>query len=78
MKAISISFIALTITASKALAAGSAAEGGGSGLLTECLLALLVIVVLFQFVPGMTLLVGTVQAIFAAGRDKTKQGSVSH
>jgi hypothetical protein len=78
MKAIPASCIALTITAANALAAGSTVEGGGSGLLTECLLALLITIVLFQFVPGITLLVGTVQAIFAPGKDTKQQPPVSH
>ena len=72
MKALSALLISLTITASKALAADVAYEGGRSGFLTECLIALLVMVVLFQFVPGFTLLVDSVKKMFASDPEKAQ------
>ena len=77
MKAISAMIISLTITASRALAAGGAYEGGRSGFLTECLIALLVMVVLFQFVPGFTLLVDSVKKMFASDNEKAQVTTAS-
>jgi hypothetical protein len=72
MKTMSAILISLMITASNALAAGGAPEGGGSCLMTECLLALLVMIVLFQFIPGMTLLIDMVKGIFAQGKQDSQ------
>ena len=74
MKAIPALVASLTISVSRALATGGALEGGRSGLLTECLLALLVVIVLSQFIPGITLLVHTVQGIFAYDKEETHPG----
>ena len=75
MKAMSAMLISLTITASRVLAAGGVPEGGHSGFMTECLLALFVIIFLFQFVPGITLLVGSVKAMFSSEKEDRQVGS---
>jgi hypothetical protein len=77
MKAMSAIVISLMVTASRALAVGAAPEGGGSGLLTECLLAVLVMIVLFQFIPGMALLIESVKGIFAPSKTGIPTGSDS-
>jgi hypothetical protein len=75
MKAISALFISLAFTASSALATGAASEGRSYGLMTECLIAFFVTIFLFQFVPGITLLVGAVKGIFAPDSEKLPAGS---
>ena len=75
MKTISAILISLTFIASRALAAGGASEGGSYGLLTECLIALLVMIFLFQFVPGFSLLLGMVKGMFAADKVDKPVGS---
>jgi hypothetical protein len=75
MKAISAMLISLTIFVSRALAAGSASESGHYGLMTECLIAFFVTIFLFQFVPGITLLVGALKGIFAPDKAETPVGS---
>ena len=77
MKTMSATVISLVVTASRALAAGGATEGRGYGLLTECLLGLFVVIFLFQFIPGITLLIGTVKGIFAPGKGVAHLGSAS-
>jgi len=77
MKAMSAVLISLSIPVSNALAAGVAPEGGGSGFLMECLIGLLVLIVLFQFIPGIALFGGMVKGIFAPDKEAAHEGSAS-
>ena len=77
MKALPAMLISLTVTASRVLASSGAPEGGRSGLMTECLIALLVMIVVFQFIPGMTLFVGMLKAMFAPGKRETQASPAS-
>jgi hypothetical protein len=58
------------ITASRALAAGGGAEGEGLSLFATFFIAFGILIVLFQFIPGIMLLVGMLKGIFSAGEKK--------
>lgn len=68
MRAISAMLTALIITASQALAAGGTPEGEGIGILAACFIGFGVMIVLFQFIPGIMLMVGMLKGILSLGR----------
>ena len=69
--------IPLTIVTSKALAALGTPESRGSGQLTEYLVALLVMTVLFLFIPSISLSLDTLRGIFVAGKENSHANSTS-
>jgi hypothetical protein len=60
-----------------ALAAGGGTEGEGMSMLTTLFIAFGVLIVMFQFIPGVMLLVGTLKGIFSAGEKKTHGTTVN-
>lgn len=68
MRAISAMLTALIITASQALATGGAPEGEGLGILAACFIGFGIMIVLFQFVPGIMLMVGMLKGVLSLGR----------
>lgn len=73
MRTISAMLTSLIITASQALAAGGAAEGEGLGLLAIFFIGFGVMIVLFQFIPGIMLMAGMLKGIFSLGqKDNTE------
>jgi hypothetical protein len=56
------------ITASQALAAGGAPEGEGLGILAACFIGFGIMIVLFQFIPGIMLMVGMLKGALSLGR----------
>ena len=77
MRAISAMLISLMITASQALAAGGAPEGEGLGLLATLFIGFGVMIVLFQFIPGIMLMVGMLKGVFSSGRKETQETPVN-
>jgi hypothetical protein len=67
----------LMITASQAMAAGGAPEGEGLGILAACFIGLGVMVVIFQFVPGIMLMVGMLKGILSLGRKDANETTAS-
>ncbi len=68
MRAISAMLTTLMITASQALAAGGAPEGEGLGILAACFIGFGIMVVMFQFIPGIMLMAGMLKGILSLGR----------
>lgn len=71
MRAISALLVSLIITASQALAAGGAPESEGLGLLAIFFIGFGVMIVLFQFIPGVMLMAGMLKGLFSLGRKET-------
>ena len=76
MKTISAILTTLMITATQALAAGSTPEGEGIGILAACFIGFGVMIVLFQFIPGIMLMVGMLKGIFSLVRKDAKETPV--
>lgn len=73
MRAISAMLISLIITASQALAAGGTSEGESLGLLAIFFIGFGIMIVLFQFIPGIMLMAGMLKGIFSLdGKDTTQ------
>ena len=77
MRAISAMLISLMITASQVLAAGGAPEGEGLGLLATLFIGFGVMIVLFQFIPGIMLMVGMLKGVFSSARKDTQETQVN-
>ena len=77
MRAISAMLTALLITASQALAAGGAPEGEGLGILAACFIGFGAMVVLFQFVPGIMLMIGMLKGVLSLGRKEEHETTAS-
>ncbi|QEM67609.1 hypothetical protein FO488_05215 [Geobacter sp. FeAm09] len=73
MKTVSATLLSLMITAGTALAAGGGAEGEGLSLLATFFIAFGILIVLFQFVPGIMLLVGMLKGAFSASGKKAQE-----
>jgi len=71
MRTVSATLLSLMITATRALAAGGVGESEGMGLLATFFIAFGILIVLFQFIPGIMLFVGMLKGIFSAGDEKT-------
>ncbi|KAB0666577.1 hypothetical protein F6V25_03945 [Oryzomonas japonica] len=71
MRTLSATLLSLMITATKVLAAGGGSEGEGLGLLATFFIAFGILIVLFQFIPGVMLFVGMLKGIFSAGDEKS-------
>lgn len=62
--------LALFITCSQVLASAGGGEGEGLGLLATFFIAFAVLIILFQFVPGLMLLGGMLAALFKSSEKK--------
>ncbi|QEM68705.1 hypothetical protein FO488_11420 [Geobacter sp. FeAm09] len=71
MRTLSATLMSLMITAARAMAAGGGSEGEGMGLLATFFIAFGILIVLFQFIPGVMLFVGMVKGIFSASDEKS-------
>ncbi|HBG06127.1 MAG: hypothetical protein A2075_24450 [Geobacteraceae bacterium GWC2_58_44] len=76
MKLISATILSLTITGTQALASAGGAKPEGMGLLATFFIAFAVLVVLFQFLPGMTLFLGMLKGIFSSDAGKSGKETV--
>ncbi|GFE61882.1 hypothetical protein [Geobacter sp. AOG2] len=70
MRTVSATLFSLMITAGSALAAGGGAEGEGLSMFGALFIAFGILIVLFQFIPGIMLLVGMLKGIFSANEKK--------
>lgn len=77
MRAISAMLTTLMITASQAMAAGGAPEGEGLGILAACFIGFGIMVVMFQFIPGIMLMVGMLKGVLSFGRKEERESSAS-
>lgn len=73
MRTLSATLLSLMITATRALAAGGGSEGESLGLLATFFIAFGILVVLFQFIPGIMLFVGMLKGIFSVGGEKSHE-----
>ncbi|MDR3578408.1 MAG: hypothetical protein P4L44_00420 [Oryzomonas sp.] len=77
MRTLSTTLLSLLITAGVALAAGGGTEGEGMSMLATLFIAFGVLIVMFQFIPGIILLVGMLRGIFSASEKKTHETTVN-
>lgn len=77
MRTVSTTLLSLMITAGAALAAGGGTEGEGMSMLATLFIAFGVMIVMFQFIPGIMLLVGMLKGIFSASEKKTHETTVN-
>ena len=77
MRAISAMLISIMISASQALAASGAAEGEGLGILAACFIGFGVMIVMFQFIPGILLMAGMLKGVLSLGRKDAHKTSAN-
>jgi hypothetical protein len=77
MKAISAATMSLIATATKAMAATEANGSEGMGMLAMFFIGFGVLVVLFQFVPGIMLLTGIVKGLFTRKTEEHEEAGKS-
>ena len=75
MKTLATTLLSMLITAGGAMAAGGGAEGEGMSMLATLFIAFGVLIVMFQFIPGIMLLVGMLRGIFSASEKKTHEST---
>lgn len=73
MKLLFATTASLMITGTKALASAGGSETGGMGLLAVFFIAFAAMVILFQFLPGLSLFLGILKGIFSSEADKRAQ-----
>lgn len=73
MRAISSIATALAVTATQAMAAGGTPEGEGIGILAACFIGFGVMIIMFQFIPGIMLMVGMIKGLFSLGQKEAKE-----
>jgi hypothetical protein len=74
MKTLSIIVLTLLVTVSYALASGGT-EVEGLGLMTSFFIAFGVLIVLYQFIPGLMLIGGLLKEIFSSSDEKVTDAS---
>lgn len=75
MKTLYATVVALLITGTQALASGGGGDGEGLSLLATFFIAFAVMVVLFQFIPGLMLFGGMLAALFKSSEKKTDEAA---
>jgi hypothetical protein len=75
MKAMSAALLSLLITATQALASAGDANPEGIGLLATFFIAFGVLIILFQFVPGIALFVGMLKGIFSSAKKPAEEAA---
>ncbi|GFE60745.1 hypothetical protein [Geobacter sp. AOG2] len=73
MRTVSATLLSLMITATRALAAGGVSEGEGLGLLATFFIAFGILIVMFQFIPGVMLFVGMLKGLFSASDVESRE-----
>lgn len=73
MKTLTMTTVAILIAATNAMAATGAVEGEGLGLLASLFIAFGVMIVLFQFIPGVILFAGIIKGVFAKADKVTEK-----
>jgi hypothetical protein len=77
MRTVLTTLLSLIITAGVALAAGGGTEGEGLSMFATLFIAFGVLIVMFQFIPGIILLVGMLRGILSASEKKTHETVVN-
>jgi len=77
MRTLATTLMSMLIASGVALAAGGGAEGEGMSMLATLFIAFGVLIVMFQFVPGIMLLVGMLRGIFSASEKKTHESTIN-
>jgi len=70
MRFISATLLSLLITGTQALASAGGGNGEGMGLLGTFFIAFAVLIVLFQFLPGMTMFLGLLKGVLSSEAKK--------
>jgi hypothetical protein len=83
MKTLSAATMSLMITGTQAMASTGGAHTEGMGLLATFFIGFGVLVILFQFIPGIILFVGILKGIFSSETKKSEKhaaenGPTSH
>ena len=73
MKTVYATILSLSITGTKALASGGGGDGEGLSLLATFFIAFGVLVVMFQFVPGIMLFFGMLKGLFSSTEKNTTE-----
>jgi hypothetical protein len=74
MKTLSIIVLSLMVTVSYALASGGT-EVEGLGLMTSFFIAFGVLIVMYQFIPGLMLIGGLLKELFSSSDEKVTDAS---
>lgn len=82
MKLLSATTASVVITGTQALASAGGTDALGMGLLATFFIAFAVMIVLFQFLPGLALFLGMLKGIFSSeaekrAREAAKENSTS-
>lgn len=75
MRAIYAMLTSLMITGSQALAASGTPEGEGLGFLAMLFIGFGVLIIVFQFIPGILLMFGMLKGVFSLGRKDTHEAA---
>jgi hypothetical protein len=78
MKTVYATVLSLMITGTQALAAGGGSEGEGLSLLATFFIAFGVLIIMFQFVPGIMLFVGMLKGLFSSAEKKQHEAVVEN
>jgi uncharacterized protein YqgC (DUF456 family) len=78
MKVLSAALLSMMVTATQALASAGGANTEGMGLLGTFFLAFGVLIILFQFIPGVTLFAGVLKGIFSSEASKSASQVVNN
>lgn len=68
MRALSAMLISIMITANQALAASGLPVNEGLGILAACFIGFGIMIVMFQFIPGILLMAGMLKGVLSLGR----------
>lgn len=78
MKTVYATVLSLVITGTQALASGGSSEGEGLSLLATFFIAFGVLIIMFQFVPGIMLLFGMLKGLFSSTEKKPSEAVVEN
>jgi hypothetical protein len=70
MRTVYATVLALFITGTQALASAGGGDGEGLGLFAMFFIAFGILIILFQFIPGLMMLGGMLAALFKSGEKK--------
>jgi hypothetical protein len=73
MKTVYATILSLVITGTQALASGGGGEGEGLSLMATFFIAFGVLIVMFQFVPGVMLFIGMLRGLFSSTQKKATE-----
>lgn len=76
MKTLSVISLSLLVTVSCALASGGT-EVEGPGLMTSFFIAFGVLIVLYQFIPGLMLIGGLLKELFSSANEKVTDDRIN-